>query len=1003
MRADREAYSLIAQKANGTLWQPPFDYSIDPDPRSRLAEPSDPHRPVLPYPGPALYTYRLPEMGQKSPPAEPVPAKPEGAQPHAAPQMLPPPEGAPQPWQDSAPVPESTLPPTNGQSFKPESLSATSGQSGASTVPVNYQQPWQEPQPLPLLGPAETNLGNTVDSSQALEPVQAHFGGVAVQDDPNGIQQGEVDRETPPAEPQQPGTAENQGTIPIQPIPAEYWNQIPESCFRRIIEFESVREEYRRTFGQDYDAAEGRDIERLDLPEIVEVGRLNSRDYQTQKEQLYETALALSLERFDYDLKFSSTGNSSDPTYTHTNTGTTVNRLSVPSSLQVDKALATGGNFLARFANDVVLTFNGPQGFATDISSELLFQVTQSILQRDVLLNPLIQSERNLVYATRNFARFRKEFFFDLASEYYGLLSTYRTIEINAQNYFSVIRNFERGKSEVRSQVSTAPNQVFLNQFEQRVLTGLSGLIVSCNGLERELDNLKIRMGLPTEMPINIDLGELEELTLRDRIEVTAQRVSRWDTRVRNLRRQASVDPGELLNGNVYLAERLSEWLDLRAQLGEDVPDPSKLMRLQVLFQMNASRLNVKDLRNQLKATLDVMPPAPRILVLQRRLSLVGGLMELVQKQLDLAKVTQVDPAEREMIRDEFSRIETRLDQLQEDLDAVLGGAGDDELTRIVSVSATLLSDLENLSTAADRLLGGAPDSSPEASLALSDELLEISTNYFEQARRGLTPVDISMDDAMLTALTQRLDLMNERGILADDWRRIKIAADDLKSVLNLNATQFIGTENNRPFDFSWDNSQTRVSLQFDAPLNRKAQRNAYRRAMIDYQQGRRSLMQLEDNIKLAIRNELRGLELARIQYPISVASAALSAEQVISTQLQLNLGVAAVRPTDLLDALADSREALTDVANARIAYVVQRARFALDLELMLLDESDFWPEITNDRYQPSPDFMAPACGDGYGELPRWLRVSRELRNMQYFPQMAPASPVTDNTSPMTP
>ena len=40
----------------------------------------------------------------------------------------------------------------------------------------------------------------------------------------------------------------------------------------------------------------------------------------------------------------------------------------------------------------------------------------------------------------------------------------------------------------------------------------------------------------------------------------------------------------------------------------------------------------------------------------------------------------------------------------------------------------------------------------------------------------------------MLTALIQRLDLMNERGFLADDWRRIKFASDDLRSVLNLSA-----------------------------------------------------------------------------------------------------------------------------------------------------------------------------------------------------------------------
>ncbi len=85
---------------------------------------------------------------------------------------------------------------------------------------------------------------------------------------------------------------------------------------------------------------------------------------------------------------------------------------------------------LARFANRVVLTFDGPEGFSKEIGSDLLFTFTQSLFQRDVRLNPLIQAERNLVYASRDFASFRRDFFFRIASSYYGLLTTYRSIEI---------------------------------------------------------------------------------------------------------------------------------------------------------------------------------------------------------------------------------------------------------------------------------------------------------------------------------------------------------------------------------------------------------------------------------------------------------------------------------------------------------------------------------------------------------------------------------------------
>ena len=56
---------------------------------------------------------------------------------------------------------------------------------------------------------------------------------------------------------------------------------------------------------------------------------------------------------------------------------------------------------------------------------------------------------------------------------------------------------------------------------------------------------------------------------------------------------------------------------------------------------------------------------------------------------------------------------------------------------------------------------------------------------------------------------------MNQRGILADSWRQIKLAADDLKSILNLSATQTVRTRDNvnRAFDFTLDESTTNLAL----------------------------------------------------------------------------------------------------------------------------------------------------------------------------------------------
>ena len=282
------------------------------------------------------------------------------------------------------------------------------------------------------------------------------------------------------------------------------------------------------------------------------------------------------------------------------------------------------------------------------------------------------------------------------------------------------------------------------------------------------------------------------------------------------------------------------------------------------------------------------------------------------------------------------------------------------------------------------------PEQQMAETLQEVDRLLDESGRMLETIGGGLVPVDVAMDDAMLTALVLRLDLMNERGALADDWRRIKLAADDLKSVLNLNASQFLSSQRdlNQAFgDSTTDSSRTQVSLSFDAPLNRRSQRNVYRRALIDYNVGLRGLMLAEDTIKLDVRRGLRDLSLGKEQYVINVASAALAYERVVSTEKELNLGIAGISARDFLEAQSDYIQALSQVANRHIGYIVDRMQLFLDMELMEVDDRGMWNELNNEKYQPEPYFQLPPYAQpAYGELPRGVWHSHLIRSMYDVP-----------------
>jgi outer membrane protein TolC len=156
------------------------------------------------------------------------------------------------------------------------------------------------------------------------------------------------------------------------------------------------------------------EIRKLTLEEAIELSYIHSRDYQIQLEGLYLGSLALTFERFRFDVQFVGLGGrrpSSD--VFNTITPGALNAWSWQPRAGVSKLLPTGGQMLVELANQTVWLFgNGPNQNAT--ASVLSFQVLQPLLVnggRRVALENLTQNERNVLYQLRNFVRFRQNFF----------------------------------------------------------------------------------------------------------------------------------------------------------------------------------------------------------------------------------------------------------------------------------------------------------------------------------------------------------------------------------------------------------------------------------------------------------------------------------------------------------------------------------------------------------------------------------------------------------------
>jgi hypothetical protein len=171
-------------------------------------------------------------------------------------------------------------------------------------------------------------------------------------------------------------------------------------------------------------------------PRSIELALLHSREYQDQVDQLYFTALALTLERFEFSTRWF-VRNSTFTNLAGTGPPFGSRELSTNSNLGFSRLFPAGGQLLVDLANSFVWEFSGDN--VSMASSGLLISFVQPLLRnalREVRLESLTQAERNVLYAIRDFMRFRRQFYVNIvgSSGYLGLLGLAQAIRNQEAN-----------------------------------------------------------------------------------------------------------------------------------------------------------------------------------------------------------------------------------------------------------------------------------------------------------------------------------------------------------------------------------------------------------------------------------------------------------------------------------------------------------------------------------------------------------------------------------------
>ncbi len=126
----------------------------------------------------------------------------------------------------------------------------------------------------------------------------------------------------------------------------------------------------------------------------------------------------------------------------------------------------------------------------------------------------------------------------------------------------------------------------------------------------------------------------------------------------------------------------------------------------------------------------------------------------------------------------------------------------------------------------------------------------------------GISEPGYALDEAMETALLGRLDLANSMDRIDDALRKVILAADGLGPQLNLIGD--INVDSKEKTDLTrlqFHEGRYSVGLETDLPLDRKAQRNAYRESLIALEQQQREYENDVDEIKFQVRQAYRKLK----------------------------------------------------------------------------------------------------------------------------------------------
>lgn len=253
----------------------------------------------------------------------------------------------------------------------------------------------------------------------------------------------------------------------------------------------------------------GDDALTMDLPAILGYAIAHSREYRNRKEELFLAALDLLGERHlwgprffnDFTARFTGTPEAGD----HDHVSDLVNEF------RITQRLPYGGDISVSALVNLVNVLHNGTGLDPEQSqsAELNLSATLPLLRGagQVAREDLIQSERDLVYAARSFERFRREFFVDIATDYFRLIAQAEGID-NQKMQMQGLNHLARRFRALVEADRAAPFES--EQAQADATFALNNYVIAQEDYAASLDAFKIRIGLPVTQALVVAPMDLQ-------------------------------------------------------------------------------------------------------------------------------------------------------------------------------------------------------------------------------------------------------------------------------------------------------------------------------------------------------------------------------------------------------------------------------------------------------------------------------------------------------------